>query len=91
MVWLMEIQVDLVVDLVEIMLEAVVMHQDQVVDQTTQTHHLVDGVIEVDLEIKVPGAVLVAVAVLVVLVVKVMVVDQIQKEEVLVVQDYHIL
>ena len=34
-----------------------------------------------------PGAVLVAVAVLVVLVVKVMVVDQIQKEEVLVVQD----
>ena len=47
----------------------------------------VDGVIEVDLEMHLPGAVLVAVAVLVVLVVKVMVVDQIQKEEVLVVQD----
>ena len=83
----MEIQVDLVVDVVEIIMEAVVMHQDQVVDQTTQTHQVVDGVTEVDLEMHLPGAVLVAVAVLVMLVVKVMVVDQIQKEEVLVVQD----
>ena len=88
---IVEIQADLVAGIVEIIEEVLVMLQDQVADQTTQIHQVVAGVTMVVVETPVPGAVAVAVAVLAVTVAKVKVVEQIQKEVVMVVQDYHIL
>ena len=88
---IVEIQADLVAGIVEIIEEVLVMLQDQVADQTTQIHQVVVGVIMVVVEMPIPGAVAVAVAVLAVAVAKVKVVEQIQKEVVMVVQDYHIL
>ena len=88
---IVEIQADLVAGIVEIIEEVLVMLQDQVEDQTTQIHQVVAGVTMVVVETPVLGAVAVAVAVLAVTVAKVKVVEQTQKEVVMVVEDYHIL
>ena len=88
---IVEIQADLVAGIVEIIEEVLVMLQDQVADQTTQIHQVVAGVTMVVVETPVLGAVAVAVAVLAVTVAKVKVVEQTQKEVVMVVEDYHIL